>query len=151
MSNDPRCTICYSLLHFTADHPQELAVERARRRIAAGAPLPRPDGPGAPAPNPAPAAAEQRALLPTTRTAAPVEEQIADILAITGQQVARYKGRTDALGLRELQALEALARTIKLTHELDKEVRAGLEEEFGKQDSGKLEGRLAELTAQARR
>ncbi len=126
-----------------------MSNERAQRRIAAGAPRPRPDGPGAAAPQPNP---NDRVAphLPAARTAAPVEEQIQDILAITGQQVARYKGRTDALGLRELQALEALARTIKLTHELDKEVRAALEDEFGKQDDEALRARAAELAARAK-
>lgn len=130
MSNDfanARCNTCGSLTHFTEDH------------------RPRPDGPGAPAPEPP---KHSRLVEPKTRTAPEVTQLLDDVLALCGAEVRRLTGLSrggTGLTAGDAKALEAIARTIKLTHDLDRDVRRGLEEEFGKQPTEVLEAERARL------
>ncbi len=143
MSNDfanSRCSICGSLIHYTDEHDAYVVEANSpqRRRIVEGSPnperkapvLPAPDGPGAPAANPSEAGREFAAYIPTGRTTAPIEEVLSDITAICTQQVGMMKGR-GALGIREIQTLEGIAKTLKVVRELDKEVQAELREQLG--------------------
>jgi hypothetical protein len=98
----------------------------------------------APVPNPSEPARKFAEHLPTVRTAAPVEELLGDILALCTREVTRLKG-SGALGAREFQSLESIAKTVKLTHELERQVRRELEEEFGKEGEDRLRERAEEL------
>lgn len=89
----------------------------------------------------------ERHQVPEVRTAVPVEELLDDVGALCKAEVGRLARLSRGAGLTagDAKALEALARTIKLVHDMDVQLRREHEEDYGKQDEAALRAEQARL------